>query len=52
MTITYIEKESVYLKDSKNSKNNVWLLYKYGKDIFLAGGDIKLYYHCIQFYFS
>ena len=50
MSITYIENESAYLKDLNHFKKNVRLLFKYGKDTFLAGGDVTFYFHCIRFY--
>ena len=51
MTITYLENESAHLNDLNHFKNNVRLLFKYGKETFLAGGDGTLYFHFIRFYF-
>ena len=50
MSITYIDNESEYLIDLHHFKNNVRLLFKNGKDTFLAGGDVTFYFHCIRFY--
>ena len=46
-----MEYSSAYLNDLNHFKNNVRLLFKYGKDTFLADVNVTFYFHCIRLYF-
>ena len=49
-SITYIEDEQKYISKLNDFKTNVKLMFKYGKNTFLAGEEVSFYFHCLRFY--
>jgi len=49
-SITYIEDEQKYISKLNDYKTNVKLMFKYGKNTFLAGEEVSFYFHCLRFY--